>query len=93
MLGHSGGVPGDALKNTTLLGVGFALYAGRVCSHFLLQDWERGQWVARVYTVLFSFFFLFLFSDRRFAGNACSCKRCITTNSDNSCHVGLPIVS
>ena len=58
MLGHSGGVPGDALKNTTLLGVGFALYAGRVCSQFLLQDWERGPWVARIYTVFFlSFFF------------------------------------
>ena len=53
MLGHSGGVPGDALKNTTLLGVGFALYAGRVCSQFLLQDWERGPWVARIYTVFF----------------------------------------
>jgi hypothetical protein len=54
MLGHSGGVPGDALKNTTLLGVGFALYAGRVCSQFLLQDWERGPWVARMYLLCFS---------------------------------------
>ena len=42
MLGHSGGVPGDALKNTTLLGVGFALYAGRVCSQFLLQNMGEG---------------------------------------------------
>ena len=57
MLGHSGGVPGDALKNTTLLGVGFALYAGRVCSQFLLQDWERGPWVARMYLLCFSLFF------------------------------------
>ena len=86
MLGHSGGVPGDALKNTTLLGVGFALYAGRVCSQFLLQDWERGPWVARIYTV----FFFPLFSDRRFVGIVCSCVRCTMTNSDNSCHLGLP---
>ena len=42
----------------------------------------------------FFLFFCFLFSDRRFAGSdVCPCKRCITTNSDNSCHVGLPIVS
>ncbi len=68
MLGHSGGVPGDALKNTTLLGVGFALDAGRTCSQFLLQDWERGPWVARIYTVLFPFFFLFLFFRSAFCG-------------------------
>ena len=86
MLGHSGGVPGDALKTDTLLGVGFALYAGRVCSHFLLQSWERGPWEARIYTVfLLSFFFR-----SAFCGDGCSCKRCIVTNSDNSCHLGLP---
>ena len=86
MLGHSGGVPGDALKNTTLLGVGFALDAGRACSQFLLQDWERGPWVARIYTVLF----LLFFSIGVLRGMNCSCKRSITTNSDYSCHVGLP---
>ena len=65
MLGHSGGVPGDALKNTTLLSVGLALYAGRVCSQFLLQDWERGPWVARIYTV----FFFHLFFRSAFCGD------------------------
>jgi len=35
-------------------------------------------------------FFFPLFSDRRFAGIVCSCNRCIMTNSDNSCHLGLP---
>ncbi len=39
------------------------------------------------YILCFSFLF---FSDRRFAGIVCSCNHCIMTNSDNSCHLGLP---
>ena len=39
-----------------------------------------------IYCVFLSSFF----SDRRFAGIVCSCNRCSMTNSDNSCHLGLP---
>jgi len=60
MLGHSGGVPGGALKNTTLLGVGFALHAGGVCSRYLLQNVRGGRgWPG--YILCFFCFFVFCF--------------------------------
>ena len=59
MLGNTRGVPGDALKNTTLLGVGFALYAG---GYVAITCCKMGEVAVGGQDIYCAFSFLFPFS-------------------------------